>query len=97
VARHYVTVDGIELKRKLKDISMTITLADDWRVRPIDALQWVIEHRDQKGRRSRLELAGERWRAMAYCRTRDGLYCALSRFNAGVDVAPLAVLPERFE
>jgi hypothetical protein len=75
---------------------MTIQLSAEWRVRPYDALQWVVERRDQKARRSQNKLATERWRILAYCRTRVGLETALSRFNAGVDTAPLAGLPERF-
>ena len=75
---------------------MTIMLSADWRVRPLDHLQLVLERRS-KAPTSQLERCGEAWKAQAYlCRTRDGLYCALSRFNSEADATQLAVLPERF-
>ena len=74
---------------------MTIMLSADWRVRPLDHLQWVLERRS-KAPTSQLERCGETWEVQAYCRTRDGLYCALSRFNPEADATQLAVLPERF-
>ena len=37
-----------------------IQLSPDYRVRPLDHLQWVLERR-QKGRPSQLKLRGETW------------------------------------
>ena len=70
-----------------------VMLAPDWRVRPLDHLQWVVE----KGDRVDFKLDGERWRPLAYCRTRDGLLCALSRLAPEIDSSPLASFPAMFE
>jgi len=50
--------------------------ADEPRVRPLDALQWVVEQRTT----NRKERVGERWTPKGYCRTRDGVLCLLSRY-----------------
>jgi hypothetical protein len=70
-----------------------VMLAPDWRVRPLDHLQWVIE----KGDGVDFKLDGERWRPRAYCRTRGGLLCALSRLAPEIDSGPLASFPAMFE
>ena len=82
--------------------SETLILSDDYRVRPLDHLQWVLERR-LKARASHLKRAGEageRWLAIACCRTRIGLETALSRLRCDdgvhLDVALLVALPERF-
>ena len=81
--------------------SETLILSDDYRVRPLDHLQWVLERR-LKARPGHLKPAGEvggRWLVVAYCRTRIGLETALSRLRCDgvhLDVALLAGLPERF-
>ena len=69
-----------------------IMLGPDWRVRPLDHLQWVVERRAA----GRLEHDGARWLPEAYCRTRVGLFCALSRLAPGLDTTPLAGLPAAF-
>jgi hypothetical protein len=71
-----------------------VMLAPDWRVRPLDQLQWVLEQQDRRPRQ--LKLVTERWRPRAYCRTRDGLHCALTRFAPGIDRSPLAGFPAMF-
>jgi hypothetical protein len=53
-----------------------------WRVRQFDNLQWVVE-----------ALENGTWVQRAYCRTNEGLLCALSRM--GIE-ALLAALPSRF-
>ena len=58
-----------------------IQLSPDYRVRPLDHLQWVLERR-QKGRPSQLKLRGETWLPYAYCRTKAGLETALSACDA---------------
>ena len=75
-----------------------IQLAPDWRVRPLDELQWVLERR-----RPGLYAGGERWDAQAFCRTRAGLETALSRLKCGwkgtqitLDPALIAHLPDYF-
>ena len=87
---------------------MNVQLSDDYRVRPLDHLQWILERRVAVGggrwkhRDCRLKHAGarsERWLPVAYCRTRIGLETALSRLRSeGVhlDETLLANLPERF-
>jgi hypothetical protein len=75
-----------------------IILAADWRVRPLDHLQWVLEVR-KKARDGRLQRDGEVWRAYAYCRTKAGLETALSRLRCkgiALDPTPLAGLPDFF-
>jgi hypothetical protein len=77
-------------------VSATIMLGPDWRVRPLDDLQWVLERRDV----SRLDPAGARWRPWAHCRTRTGLETALSRLRADgvvLDPASLAALPDHYD
>jgi len=72
-----------------------IMLSADYRIRPLDHLQWVLEHR-----RSQLKGGGERWDAYAYCRTRIGLETALSRLKcegASLDRSLIAHLPDYFE
>jgi len=64
----------------------------EWRVRPLDHLQWVLERR-----RSRLKGGGACWDAVAYCRTRDGLLFAVNRYKADIDPGELAHLPRFFE
>ena len=79
-----------------------VMFALDWRVRPLDQLQWVLEQQDRRprpledGRPSPLELVGERWRPRAYCRTLDGLHHALTKFAPGIDRSPLAGFPAMF-
>ena len=85
-----------------------IHLSPDYRVRPYDALQWVLERRAVTGggrwkhQASRLNDAGEagaRWVPIAYCRTRIGLETALSRLRCDgvhLDASALASVPERF-
>jgi hypothetical protein len=63
-----------------------------WRVRPYDSLQWVLERR-----RSQLKGGGERWDVVAYCRTRDGLLFAVTRYKADIAPGELAHLPPFFE
>ena len=73
---------------------MNVQLSGDYRVRPLDHLQWVLERR-----RSRLKPDIERWDVLAYCRTRVGLETALSRLKSdgvALDASLLAGLPERF-
>jgi hypothetical protein len=73
-------------------------LAADWRVRPLDHLQWVLEVR-KKARDGRLRRDGEVWRAYAYCRTKAGLETALSRLRCEgivLDPALLAGLLDFF-
>ena len=78
-----------------------VELSDQYRVRPLDHLQWVLERR-LKARPSQLKRAGEvgeRRLAIAFCRTRIGLETALSRLRCDgvhLDVTLLAGLPERF-
>lgn len=75
--------------------SSTVALAEDWRVRPLDDLQWILEHR-----RSGLKGGTARWDARAYCTTRAGLETAVSALKADgvvLDPAPLAQLPETFD
>jgi hypothetical protein len=73
-----------------------IVLSEEWRVRPLDHLQWVLERR----RPNQLRAGGERWDAQAYCRTRAGLETALSRLkaeNVVLDASLLASLPDYFD
>jgi hypothetical protein len=75
-----------------------ITLGPNWRVRPCDHLQWVLERRHE-ARPSRLERRGESWGAWAYCRTRAGLETALSRLRSEgivLNPTPLAILPSYY-
>ena len=78
--------------------SGTITLAADWRVRPLDHLQWVLERRYDP-RPGRLQPVREVWHPYAYCRTKAGLETALSRLRCkdiALDPALLAALPDFF-
>jgi hypothetical protein len=73
-----------------------IQLSPDYRIRPLDHLQWVLEKRRPV---SRFKGGGERWDAFAYCHTRVGLETALSRLRCGgvhLDPKLIAHLPERF-
>jgi hypothetical protein len=73
-----------------------IMLADGWRVRPLDEIQWVLEHRPD----GRIEPDTERWLPKACCRTKSGLLTAASRLmaeGAVLDAAPLAALPDNFD
>jgi hypothetical protein len=75
-----------------------ITLAADWRVRPLDHLQWVLERRYDP-RPGRLQPVREVWHPYAYCRTKAGLETALSRLRCkgiALDPALLVALPDFF-
>jgi hypothetical protein len=77
-----------------------LELGENYRVRDLDALQWVFEIRSQPRQDSldsRPERVGERWLPFAYCRSRLGLETALSRLGVSVDKPKLAHLPEWFE
>jgi hypothetical protein len=83
-----------------------IQLSDDFRVRPLDHLQWVLERRSVRGggrwkdQASHLKHDGEHWLPYAYCRTKAGLETALSRLKADgvvLDVGLLAHLPDHFD
>jgi hypothetical protein len=74
-------------------------LSADYRVRPLDHLQWVMEAR-KKARDGRLQRDTEDWRPLAYCRTRAGLETALSRLRCEgihLDAGLLACLPYCFD
>jgi hypothetical protein len=85
-----------------------ITLSADYRIRPLDHLQWILERRSVTGggrwkaHTSQLEHAGEsagRWLPYAYCRTRIGLTTALSRLRCeGIHLDPMRIahLPDYF-
>lgn len=47
-----------------------IKLSDDYRIRPYDEVQWVLEYRRPH---SRTKAGAERWNILAYCRTKVGL------------------------
>jgi hypothetical protein len=74
-----------------------IRLSDDFRVRPLDSLQWVLERR-AKAHARRNKRVGERWLPYAYCRSRAGLETALSRLKCEegirLDAALIAHLPD---
>jgi hypothetical protein len=78
-----------------------IVLSEDYRIRVYDDLQWVLERRDMVPRRG-FKPAGERWRIIAYCRSRAGLETAVSRLKCEYVVftadrhAEIAKLPEWF-
>lgn len=73
-----------------------IALSNEWRVRPFDHLQWIVEYR-VKPRGGGLQRDGARWLPHAYCRTKDGLRCALSREGVpSLDLSKLDILPDRF-
>lgn len=82
----------------MSKITPVLHLSDDYRVRVLDHLQWVLER--QMRARAGLERAGERWVPFAYCRTRAGLETALSRLRCDssvfLDPAPLASFPDFF-
>lgn len=77
----------------------TIYLSPDFRVRPLDHLQWVLERRKQARESGVGPRAGE-WKAFAYCRTRAGLETALSRLraddNVHLDASLISHLPTFF-
>ena len=76
-----------------------IMLSADYRIRPLDHLQWILEQRKQT-KAGRLERAGGEWRPYAYCRTKIGLETALSRLKcegASLDRSLIAHLPDYFE
>jgi hypothetical protein len=76
----------------------SLSLAPDWRVRPLDELQWVLERRN-KARPGDLKVFAGAWRPWAYCTTRLGLETALSRLKTegvALDPTPLASLPAQF-
>ena len=62
-----------------------IQLSDEWRVRPLDHLQWVLERRAVRGggrwkhRASHLNDGGSVLDAWAYCHTKAGLRTAVRR------------------
>jgi hypothetical protein len=58
-----------------------IQLSDDYRVRELDDLQWVLERRST-AEPGRLKRRGGEWKAHAYCRSRAGLETALSRLRS---------------
>jgi hypothetical protein len=73
----------------------TVVLSRDYRIRPLDHLQWVRKQTKE----GRLEQAGGGWRPYAYRRTRIVLETALSRSRCeGVHPDPglIAHLPECF-
>ena len=82
-----------------------VYLNGDWRVRPLDHLQWVLERRTVlgggrwKGQARQLEHAKEvreRWLPYAYCRTRAGLETTLSRLRSeGIVLDPAPWPPSR--
>ena len=72
-----------------------ISLSAEWRIRPYDALQWVVERR-----RKPFTGGPERFTPTAYARTRAGLQNACSRLCAlgyHLDTAPLAALPADYD
>lgn len=83
-----------------------IQLSNDYRVRPLDHLQWVLERRAKLGggrwkdQESGLKQRGGEWKAYAYCHTRAGLETALSRLRCDegvfLDPALIADLPDFF-
>ena len=66
-----------------------IEFAGGWRVRPLDEIQWVLEHRH-----SPLEAAGEGWRVRAYCKDPGGPAILLRTID--LDPAPVRHFPDRF-
>jgi hypothetical protein len=78
----------------------TITLSKEYRIRPLDHLQWVLERKDGTQKRLRANREGsEVWRPVAYCRTKAGLETALSRLRCeGIHLDPslIAHLPDYF-
>jgi hypothetical protein len=74
---------------------MSVALCGGWRLRPLDHLQWVVERLDGAPEGSS-GLAGARWRAQGYCRTRVGVETVLSRSGLRACPAVLAGLPDYF-
>lgn len=75
-----------------------IALSDEWRIRPLDELQWVIERR-AKAKAGRLQPIGGRWQARAYCRTKAGLKTAVTSLKAegfSLDTRLVDNLPVQF-
>jgi hypothetical protein len=72
-----------------------ITLSHEWRIRPYDALQWVLERRLKP-----FAARPERFQPRAYARTRAGLQNACNRLQTlghCLDTAPLAALPATYD